>query len=186
MTSMTGTPGRYLGLMVAIAVFALVLVGAKPVSARQATPAPSPVAVASGHPAHIHDGSCAALGAVAYPLENVIGTSVAASNVIAVELGVTSIDVTLETILAAPRAINVHQSVDNIASYIACGDIGGTPNRSDLFIGLGELNGSGYSGIAWLHDNGDGSTTVSVFNAMGLSGGTPPMPGATPVASPTA
>src|SRR5262249_37713045 len=32
-----------------------------------------------------------------------------------------------------------------------------------LVIGLGELNGSGYSGVAWLHDNGDGSTTVSVF-----------------------
>jgi hypothetical protein len=34
--------------------------------------------------------------------------------------------------------------------------------RGDLFIGLAEQNDSGYSGTAWLHDNG-GSTTVTVF-----------------------
>ncbi len=33
---------------------------------------------------------------------------------------------------------------------------------SDLAIGLAELNGSGHSGVAWLHDNGDGTTTVDV------------------------
>jgi hypothetical protein len=47
---------------------------------------------------------------------------------------------------------------------------------SDLALGLGELNGSGYSGVAWLHDNGDGTTTVTVFlthNATGGATGTP-------------
>ncbi len=34
---------------------------------------------------------------------------------------------------------------------------------SDLAIGLATLNDSGYSGVATLHDNGDGTTTVTVY-----------------------
>ena len=33
---------------------------------------------------------------------------------------------------------------------------------ADLPIGLGALNDSGFSGVAMLHDNGDGTTQVNV------------------------
>ena len=42
---------------------------------------------------------------------------------------------------------------------------------SDLPIGLAPLNDSGVSGIAWLHDNGDGSTSVYAFLTRGRHGG---------------
>ena len=154
-------------------------------AARQATPAASPVAVASGHPAHIHDGTCDVLGGVAIPLNDVTKGTASAPNAIAVELSVTRVEVSIADILSVPRAINVHQSVEDIGKYIACGNVAGTPNGPDLFVGIAELNASGQSGIAWLHENGDGSTTVSIFLAEGLSGGIA-APTESPVATPGA
>jgi hypothetical protein len=53
--------------------------------------------------------------------------------------------------------------MENIGNYIACGDIAGTANDSgDLTIKLEPLNDSGYNGTVVLHDNGDGTTTVSI------------------------
>jgi plastocyanin len=128
------------------------------------------------HPAHIHSGTCGdGLGDVVYPLSNVSeaalvnGTPVAgatggATDAIPVAISGTTVPSTLADLLASPYAINIHESAENIGNYIACGNIGGTMiGTSDLAIGLGELNESGYSGAAWLHDNGDGTTTVSVF-----------------------
>jgi hypothetical protein len=181
---MTSTLRRQVACIVAVAIFAALLVGASTTLAQQATPVASPVAAPPGHPAHIHSGTCATLGDVVYPLNDVTGSGAPASDAIEVEWSVTRVEATLETILATPHAINVHESAENIGTYIACGNVAGTVSGADLFIGLGELNGSGHSGIAWLHDNGDGSTTVSVFVSEGLSGGA--TPGATPVASPTA
>jgi hypothetical protein len=56
-------------------------------------------------------------------------------------------------------------SADEIGVYIACGDIGGELVTDDdgerhLVIGLGELNDSGHSGIAWLGDDGDQTEVV--------------------------
>jgi predicted lipoprotein with Yx(FWY)xxD motif len=130
---------------------------------------------AESHPAHIHNGSCGAnLGDVVYPLDNVgggtmMGTPVAAqpaagaSDAIPVETSVTKVKTDLASLLSKPYAINVHESKENIGNYIACGNIGGSVQGSDLAIGLAELNNSGYSGVAELHDNGDGTTTVIVF-----------------------
>jgi plastocyanin len=129
----------------------------------------------AAHPAHIHSGTCATLGDVVYPLSDVggpmmdaSGTAVAgmamgATDAIAVDVSVTTVQADLNTIVSGGHAINVHESAENIGNYIACGNIGGTMMGSDLAIGLGELNGSGYSGVATLHDNGDGTTTVSVY-----------------------
>jgi hypothetical protein len=48
---------------------------------------------------------------------------------------------------------------------VACGSIGGVVDENgDLFVGLAEMNDSGHSGVAWLHDTG-ASTTVVVFVA---------------------
>jgi predicted lipoprotein with Yx(FWY)xxD motif len=86
-----------------------------------------------------------------------------ASDAIPVETSVTKVQTDLASLLAKPYAINVHESAANIGNYIACGNIGGSVRGSDLAIGLAELNNSGYSGVALLHDNGDGTTTVTVL-----------------------
>jgi hypothetical protein len=72
----------------------------------------------------------------------------------------TIVDASLEEILAEPHAINVHESPENIQNYIACGDITGEPVDGQLEIELQELNDSGYSGMALLQENLDGTTTV--------------------------
>ncbi len=179
---MTSILRRQVACIVAVAFCAVMLVGASSTLAQQATPVASPVAAPSGQPAHIHSGTCDTLGNVVFPLNDVTGSGLAGE----VEWSVSRVDATLETILATPHAINVHESAANIGTYIACGNVAGTVSGTDLFIGLSELNGSGHTGIAWLHDNGDGTTTISVFIAEGLSGGATPLPAATPVASPTA
>jgi hypothetical protein len=173
---------------VAIMIGAALVFTASTVSAQQATPGASPVAMPFGHPAHIHSGTCNTLGDVVYPLNPVAGSPDASTGAIPVELSVTRVEASLQDILASPHAINVHESAENIGHYIACGNVAGTVSGQDLFVGLAVLNDSGESGIAWLHDNGDGSTTVSVFLAKGLSGGASPVPSGTPtaVASPTA
>jgi len=69
----------------------------------------------ASEPDHIHTGTCANLGAVKYPLANVVnGTST------------TMVNVSLDTLTAAAYAINLHQSAANINTYVACGDIKGT------------------------------------------------------------
>jgi hypothetical protein len=76
--------------------------------------------------------------------------------------------------------------------YIACGDIGGPVMAgTDLAIGLATQNASGHSGVAWLHDNGDGTTAVYTFltsQPSGDAGAANPAPEASPMpdASPAA
>jgi hypothetical protein len=95
----------------------------------------------------------------------------------------TVVPIGLSDILAAEHAINVHLSYEEAGTYIACGAIGGTPDANgNLFVGLAEQNASGYSGIAWLHDNGDGTTTVTIFLSLGLHGADMTEEGATPAA----
>jgi hypothetical protein len=64
-------------------------------------------------PAHVHVGSCANIGAVKYPLSDVItGNST------------TYLSVTLDQMKAElPLAINVHQSIAEVGTYVACGDV---------------------------------------------------------------
>jgi plastocyanin len=143
------------------------------------------------HPAHIHSGTCGDnLGPVVYPLDNVgggtmmgtpvTGQQMGASDAIPVQTSTTVVNTTLDDLVGEAYAINVHESQDNITNYIACGNIGGEVAGDSLAIGLAELNGSGYSGIAWLHDNGDGTTTVLVGLTEEYGGE------ATPEASPAA
>lgn len=62
-------------------------------------------------PAHIHVGSCPGVGAVAYPLTNLVnGTST------------TMLDMTMAELKAKkPLAINIHKSADEVKIYTACG-----------------------------------------------------------------
>jgi plastocyanin len=124
------------------------------------------------HPAHIHSGTCAELGDVVAPLMDVAfsSTDVAKSgpdSAIPVKFSETVVDMPLQEIIDGGHAINVHKNADEIDAYIACGDIGGAVTtdengRSELRIGLGALNGSGHTGVAWLGADGD-STQVTVM-----------------------
>jgi len=137
---------------------------------------------AESHPAHIHGGSCADLGDVVYPLTNItpIGGDTertGAASAIPVEGSTTVVDTPLQDLVDGDYAINVHLSADKIGTYIACGDIGGAVTTDEgetdpeLIIGLGELNNSGYTGVAWLGADGD-QTRVAVYLAEpGSAGG---------------
>ena len=63
-------------------------------------------------PAHVHDGSCATLGAVKYPLNNVVDGK-----------STTTIDVDLDTLLKGTFAVNVHKSGAEATVYVSCADI---------------------------------------------------------------
>jgi plastocyanin len=124
------------------------------------------------HPAHIHSGTCAELGDVVVPLTDIAhvggdAETTGATSAIPVKSSVTVVDMPLQEIIDGGHAINVHLSADEIDTYIACGDIGGAvttdegEEEPELIIGLGELNDSGHTGIAWLGAEGD-QTRVAV------------------------
>lgn len=120
-------------------------------------------------PAHIHSGTCDNLGDIVAPLSDVqlrtAGEAFGAASAIPVDESETEVPLALGAILSAPHAINIHESAEAIQNYIACGDIGGRVVDGRLPIGLKELNGSGFSGIAVLEDEND-ATSVMVFLAM--------------------
>ncbi len=132
------------------------------------------------HPSHIHQGSCNDLNPEPeYPLADVGPVSPAAEPG-AVEAGITPVDVSLDDLQAGPFAINVHESTENIESYIACGDIVGEVVDGTLVIGLEAQNGSGYSGVAVLSSASSRGTEVTVYLGYGLSSDAP---ATTPVAA---
>ena len=180
------------GLVVAVAFIMTFVVGTPAFGAQgtEATPGTQGgSAEVVAHPAHIHSGTCDALGDVVFPLNDVtpLGIDLAAdatprgmtaspvaeaeaTPVVAQVPGVnqivaestTELEVSLEDILGSEHAINVHESAENIQNYIACGDLTGTATGGEFQIELQELNNSGYIGEADLVDNGDGTTTVTV------------------------
>ena len=177
-------PGTMLAAALLLAIG--VVIGPRAVTAQDMSASPS--AATDAHPAHIHAGTCATLGEVVYPLMDVapadesrpemggmMGSPAAQSaeemadatpsnvmTMMGAEESTTEVETTLDELLASEHAINVHESMDNIQNYIACGDITGTPTDGQLEIQLNELNGSGYSGTATLTDNGDGTVTVVI------------------------
>jgi hypothetical protein len=136
--------------------------------------AQTPVAdtAAEAHPAHIHSGTCDQLGDVVYPLADVTaptGEEMGTAGGHPVKVSeVNHVDVPLQDLLDGEYAINVHESADAIDVYIACGNVGGVVHEREngegmeLVIALAELNDSGHVGIAWLGDDGEGGTNVSV------------------------
>jgi hypothetical protein len=159
--------------------------------AQDANSTPSMMQGMHQHPAHIHSGTCDTLGDVVFPLNDLtdpdmMGTPMAgmASTPMAgrdmgdvVAQSSTTIEASLDDVLGAEHALNVHLSAEQIDVYIACGDVTGTPDGDQLQIDLEELNNSGYQGMAWLMDNGDDTTSVNAVlmqsNRMGTPEATP-------------
>jgi hypothetical protein len=161
--------------------------------AQDAASTPSMMQGMHQHPAHIHSGTCDTLGDVVYPLNDLTApdqmstpmagmasTPMAGGNMgDVVAQSSTTIETSLDDLLGAEYALNVHESAEQIDVYIACGDVTGTPNDDQLQINLEELNNSGYQGMARLTDNGDGTTTVEAV-LMQREGGAMATPQATP------
>jgi len=145
---------------------ALVLVAATALTATMAVPAARAQSADTPHPVHIHAGSCDDLGDIVVPVTdielNTAGEVFGAASAQPVEQSQTDVELSLSDILAAPHAVNVHESAEAIQNYIACGDIGGRVVDGDLLIGLKEVNGSGYSGVAQLVSVDD-TTNVMLF-----------------------
>lgn len=66
------------------------------------------------HPSHIHEGTCDTLNpAPLYTLTDVDADGISE----------TTVPVSLDELLESEYAINIHLSVDDIATYVSCGDI---------------------------------------------------------------
>jgi hypothetical protein len=173
-------PGKLIATATVATALTLGIVGAG--RAQDATPMAG-MEASPGYPNHLHLGTCDNLDPKpAFPLADLVfpewvgeltGEATTAEGAIPdvagfggapipVAAATTELDVPLADIISGGHGLNVHDAADP-SIYIACGNVGGVPDdRGDLFIGLAEQNDSGYSGTAWLHDNG-GSTTVTVF-----------------------
>lgn len=131
------------------------------------------------HPSHIHTGDCTMPGAPVAELSAVgaVGNEAqGAESHIHVDIGRSTVELALADILAADHSIMVHQSADDMGTILSCGAIGGHDVEGSFLVGLGPVGASGYSGIAWLTDNGDGTTDVQVtishsgaVESMGMS-----------------
>ena len=161
--------GRSSRVAAVIALAALTLVAPGSLAQGEATPVSEAQAGDGPHPAHIHSGTCDSLGDVVVPLSDVMATDEAThegpESAHSVKISETVVDMPLQEIIDGGHAINVHESAEAIDVYIACGDIGGTletdeDGRTHLIIGLGELNDSGHTGIAWLGDDGEETEVV--------------------------
>jgi plastocyanin len=154
-------------LMTALAAAGLFVAGGLGGAAQDATPAGES---GHAHPAHIHLGTCEELDPnPAFPLTDVAlassesGAEGDTAAAIPVERSVTTVDATLEELRTGGYAINIHQSVEDIGTYIACGNLSGAIDESGaLVVGLGELNGSAHSGLVILNEQGE-QTGVTVY-----------------------
>jgi hypothetical protein len=132
-----------------------------------------------GHPARIHEGSCQELGPVAFRLNGVggsvdvdnapVATPVAVNTDSAYQVMVseTTIDGTIEDLLAGEHAVMIYES-DEAMDAIACGNVGGALNGETLVSGLAEAGVPGHIGFALFRPEGD-QTDVLVIIGHGLA-----------------
>lgn len=123
-------------------------------------------------PSHIHSGDCDELGPVVQPLTFLSipeGEVLGNSDAVVAEAAFTNIPQPLSELVAADHALKVHLSREKIEIYLACGDIGGAVDANGaVIVGMKEIGGSGYAGIAYLAPGRGGGTDVSVMIAQML------------------
>jgi hypothetical protein len=132
-----------------------------------------------GHPTRIHEGSCEALGPVAFRLngvggsvdqENVpVGTPTAVNPDAAYQMLIsgTTIGGTIEDLVASEHAVMIYES-DEAMDAIACGNVGGALSGNTLVTGLAEVGVPGHIGFALFRSEGD-QTVVLVVLGHGLA-----------------
>jgi hypothetical protein len=134
---------------------------------------------ADGHPAKIHEGTCEALGRVAYPLTGVgasvdlgrmpIATPAAVNPQLSYQVMIseTTILASMETLLSGEHAVMVYDSDEDFQA-VACGNIGGALMGDTLVVGLAEMSVPGHTGFALFRPVGD-QTIVTFLFGHGLS-----------------
>lgn len=152
------------------------------------TALPDPVA---GRPAHVHPGTCGKLRRQdSYDLTDLTappGAAEGSRRATVAEASFTVLDVSLDDLLATAHAINVHASHDAMGVYVVCGEIGGARGADGaLAVGLREVNGSGYEGIAYLEPDATDSARTGVWVFVAPTLAEEERPTAVPAASPTA
>ena len=132
-----------------------------------------------GHPTRIHEGTCEALGPVAFRLNGVGGSvdlenaPVATPTVVNPEssyqvlVSETVIDGSIEELLSDHHALMVYES-DEAMDAIACGNVGGARTGEMLATGLAEAGVPGHIGFALFQPDGD-QTDVLVVLGHGLA-----------------
>ncbi len=139
--------------------------------------------------AHLHDGVCGQLGNDAVELGDLgfaaplLGTpaatpsegfrSVGAEGAFPTVRLVETVDAPLDRLIEEPHALDVHiiNEEEDIDIVLTCGNVGGVRTGDDLVFGLQAqpTEGAATTGIAWLHANADGTTTIRLFVAQGLA-----------------
>jgi hypothetical protein len=133
---------------------------------------------ADGHPARIHEGTCEALGPVAFRLNGVgasvdldqapLATPTAVNPDKAYQVMVTesTIDGSLDDLLASDHAVMIYES-DEAMDAIACGNLGGAKVGDELVTGLAEAGQQGHVGFALFRPDGERTlVTVIIGHAM--------------------
>jgi hypothetical protein len=144
---------------------------------------PGPAAAATpvpGRPGAVYAGDCPLGGA---DPGNVVSTLTALSApdgesagqpaAVVAETSFSVIPLSLEQLFAEPQVIGVGSLGEDAPGLVACGEIGGARNAAGhLVIGLREVGGSGFTGIAFLAPSSASpdQTNISVFIAAGLAG----------------
>jgi hypothetical protein len=134
---------------------------------------------ADGHPAKIHEGTCEALGRVAFPLTGV-GASVDLDQMpiatpapinpqssYQVLISETTIPASLESLLSGEHAVMIYETDEDMQA-IACGNIGGALIGDTLVVGLAEMGVPGHTGMALFRPDGE-QTIVTILFGHGLS-----------------
>ena len=142
----------------------------------------------TGHPVRIRTGTCASLGTEAFVLSDVVpggvtrgGDLLSTSGDVGTDAGVpvaiseSTIEVSLDELIAGPHAVNVHKSSDDPAATVACGEIAGQMLNGSLVIGLQQVNASGDVGVATLTEGSDSRTMVRIFMVTVSDGSSVPI-----------
>ncbi|MCC7022224.1 MAG: cupredoxin family copper-binding protein [Thermomicrobiales bacterium] len=132
------------------------------------------------HPLLLLDGHCGATTAAVTALADVDpgGSDVAPTGsaaAIPLDMRVGHVDASLQSLLASDHALVVQSDDGQPGRLLACGDIGGVVRDGRLAMGLAEVDGSGYNGVAILSPDSAGAT-VTLYLMQHLGPQRAPLP----------